>query len=118
MGQIFTVGSTVALAWELPHDPFVPFRRQSELLHRIDKPEKHTSGGWTLQNTKSPTSVTYTKTYYNPFLINKPPAIGYTTIKGYSKLSATNQGFTSVHDKKKDNYYSSSNPMSNRNYNQ
>ncbi|RZB39317.1 DM4 12 domain containing protein [Asbolus verrucosus] len=102
VGQIFTVGNTVALAWELPHDPFVPFRRPSELLHRIDKPEKHTSGGWTLQNSNSPAPVTYMKTYYNPFLINKPPAPGYTTINGFSpKLSGANQGFT----KTKSNHY-------------
>ncbi|XP_044258509.1 uncharacterized protein LOC123007335 [Tribolium madens] len=87
VGQIFTVGSTVALAWELPHDPFVPFRRPSELLHRVDKPEKQTSGGWELQNTKSPTSVTYKKTYYNPFLINKPPGVGYSTIKGFVPMT-------------------------------
>lgn len=102
VGQIFTVGSTVALAWELPHDPFEPFRRPSELLHRIDKPEKHTSGGWKLQNTKSPAPVTYKKTYYNPFLINKPPRIGYSTIQGFA------QPITPVQSKKK-NYYKNNN---------
>lgn len=103
-GQIFTVGSTVALAWQLPHDPFVPFRKPSELLHRIDKPNKHTSGGeWKTKNTKSP-PVFYTKTYYNPFLINKPPTVGYTTIKGISKLSARNPGFTTIIQAKKKNY--------------
>lgn len=34
MGKIFTLGGTAALAWELPHDPFVPFKKPAELLHR------------------------------------------------------------------------------------
>lgn len=94
MGSIFTLGSTAALAWELPHDPFIPFRKKSELLHRSDtksnNDDKNVSGGWTLENTPHPTYVNTPSPYSSPFNIfyystinNKLPQspISYNTIK-------------------------------------
>lgn len=47
MGSIFTLGGTAALAWELPHDPFVPFKKPAELLHRRkDKLGVTNNSGW------------------------------------------------------------------------
>lgn len=39
MPNIFVVGVTGSLAWELPYNPTEPYRKRAELLHRrIDKP--------------------------------------------------------------------------------
>lgn len=39
MPNIFVVGVTGSLAWELPYNPNEPYRKRAELLHRrIDKP--------------------------------------------------------------------------------
>lgn len=39
MPNIFVVGVTGSLAWELPYNPSEPYRKRAELLHRrIDKP--------------------------------------------------------------------------------
>lgn len=46
MGNIFTLGGTAALAWELPHDPFVPFKKPAELLHRRKDKLGVTHSGW------------------------------------------------------------------------
>lgn len=68
MGQIFTIGGTAALAWELPH---TPFRKQTELLHRkVDKVGVQTSGGWTLQDTRATPNDKHRKTYYKTFITN------------------------------------------------
>lgn len=39
------MGATAALAWELPHDPFGPFKKKAELLHRKDV-VKPSHGTW------------------------------------------------------------------------
>lgn len=79
MGKIFTIGGTAALAWELPHDPYTPFRKPAELLHRrVDKPEQSTSAEWaSQQDTHAPSAHKYQKTYYNPFILQDPNRIPY-----------------------------------------
>lgn len=52
MGKIFTLGGTAALAWELPHDPFVPFKKPAELLHRRKDKVGAAHSGWTANGGK------------------------------------------------------------------
>lgn len=80
VGQIFTLGATAALAWELPHDPVAPYRKPAEVLHRIDEGEQTSSGGWTVKNDKYPAPVKNLKSFYNPFMLNKIGNSGYNTI--------------------------------------
>lgn len=77
MGQIFTMGGTAALAWELPHTPYKPLRKQKEEEStpekRIDNLPVSSSGGWTLQDTSNDIDrKMYYKTFITNNLLNSP----------------------------------------------
>lgn len=73
MGQIFTIGSTAALAWELPHMPYRPLRKQKEeekepkTEKRVDDIREPSSGGWTSHDTLNDN---HQKLYYKTFMTN------------------------------------------------
>lgn len=88
---IFTIGGTAALAWELPHDPFQPYRKKAELLHRKDPPGKYTILDPIANKKQSPPATTKVSQsainllgafndqfgyngYQNPISINYSPA--------------------------------------------
>ncbi|CAH0553704.1 unnamed protein product [Brassicogethes aeneus] len=101
MGQIFTLGATAALAWELPHDPMAPFRKPAEVLHRIDKDGDHSSGGWSIKKEK-PTSL-ITPSFNNGYstLNSLFKQTIYNTInKGYSQK----QSYNTIENSKKQSY--------------
>lgn len=38
IGEIFLLGTSAALAWELPQDPYSPYKHHADPLHRrVDK---------------------------------------------------------------------------------
>lgn len=92
MGNIFTIGWTAALAWELPHEPIHPFKKKGETLQRIDKKGSATSGGWTVQKGSLSTSdKSKKKTHYDVSSINYS-SLPYSTIKDY----LMNPGYTKI----------------------
>lgn len=70
MGKIFTLGGTAALAWELPHDPFVPFRKPAELLHRRKDKVGVTHSGWNSNSGKLMMTNNLKKAHQNGQLIS------------------------------------------------
>lgn len=90
MGQIFTIGGTAALAWELPHTPYKPLKKSNEDANkRVDKLSVSTSGGWSLLQDKIRHTTTnidgdkYKKIYYktieNPYENTWKPFNNWTT---------------------------------------
>lgn len=86
MGNIFTVGSTAALAWELPHDPLTGFRRPAEVLHRKDEVNKKvdSGGGWKMTtNTKKGQTMGYQSGNQNKYNAFKTILNPQSTISNY-----------------------------------
>lgn len=110
MGNIFTVGWTAALAWELPHEPIHPFRKKENAMERVDKPGSLTSGGWTVKknNTFFHNSPINKNNYnnstknYSPYL--QPLVSNYLMKPGYSKLRYSSNPDTSYREYFKGKY--------------
>lgn len=95
MGNIFTLGGTAALAWELPHDPFGPFRKRAELLHRKDvlKPLHHV--GWKKDKSHLATMNNGLTKIKNTMANMKwPSSSSYSTLKGLLNSFSNRVPFT------------------------
>lgn len=77
MGKIFTLGGTAALAWELPHDPFVPFRKPAELLHRRKDKVGASHSGWATNGGKLMMTNSLKKAHQGQLISTKLSPISY-----------------------------------------
>lgn len=77
MGKIFTLGGTAALAWELPHDPFVPFRKPAELLHRRKDKVGATHSDWSAKGGKLMMTNSLKKAHQGQLVSTKLSPISY-----------------------------------------
>lgn len=84
MGKIFTLGGTAALAWELPHDPFVPFRKPAELLHRRKDKVGATHSDWSTNGGKLMMTNSLKKAHQSQLISTKLSPISYFPSKGAS----------------------------------
>lgn len=73
MGNIFSISTTAALAWELPHESTLPYKKHNinsaSAVNRIDFMEESSLADWNNINT-SP-AFNPIKTYYNPITSDK-----------------------------------------------
>lgn len=77
MGKIFTLGGTAALAWELPHDPFVPFKKPAELLHRRKDKLGTTTNDWNSNGGKLMMTNNFKKAHHSQSVPTKLSPVSY-----------------------------------------
>lgn len=98
MGNIFTLGGTAALAWELPHDPFIPFKDfkdKNPSNRRTGAASLHSAGSWNMLNKKKLTSMNKKKTS-NGLLSNY--ASDYAKLKGLLQQLSFKNSYSSAAD--------------------
>ncbi|XP_031338198.1 uncharacterized protein LOC116167098 [Photinus pyralis] len=79
--DIFTIGWTAALAWELPSEPIHLFKKKVQGMERVDKPGSVSSGGWSVQKASSSTSDSIKNTYTASAIKDSLTAPGYSKIR-------------------------------------